>query len=410
MLFLFLFLFQYNNNNTIIIFIPQKKIQEHRLQLEEIETAHSQELLLKDEEFAAAKVEWQRKALDELRSLLQMQALEFDDERALDADAELCSTSEMMQVLGEQLKCMKAEMGAALEEKDRVINSLRVVMSKVVGRKNTTTTNDNDNDNIIMVSAAAAVERAVVVAGEKKKNEEEELKKKTKSGSGEEEEEDEGVAKAHHRALIKRKNAEIQRLKSGSRREAMMRSSKDRQIEDQQASIASLEQELLKLQSELSDANQAKQRLAEMGLQLSDANQAKQRLVNENNGLRLQLTDSSRTSSSSFFSADLGIHAECARRIRDVESGKWAKEKAELLKQMRRRELAMQVMMNGNYMNFMGRIFQIERAWAQDKCAFQQAASEWEKERKAKESEIEELKRQQMQGNTTSEFSLGCEG
>ena len=91
LLFLFLFLFQYNNNNTIIIFIPQKKIQEHRLQLEEIETAHSQELLLKDEEFAAAKVEWQRKALDELRSLLQMQALEFDDERALDADAELCS-------------------------------------------------------------------------------------------------------------------------------------------------------------------------------------------------------------------------------------------------------------------------------------------------------------------------------
>ena len=269
-------------------------------------------------------------------------------------------------------------------------------MSKVVGRKNTTTTtNDNDNDNIIMVSAAAAVERAVVVAGEKKKNEEEELKKKTKSGSGEEEEEDEGVAKAHHRALIKRKNAEIQRLKSGSRREAMMRSSKDRQIEDQQASIASLEQELLKLQSELSDANQAKQRL-----------------TNENNGLRLQLTEESRAS---FSSVVLGMNAECARKIKDAESSKWAKEKAELLKQMRRRELAMQVMMNGNYMNFMGRIFQIERAWAQDKCAFQQAASEWEKERKAKESEIEELKKQQQMQRTTTtttasdHFALGGE-
>ena len=116
-----------------IIIIPQKQIQEHRLQLEEIETTHSQEL-------AAAKVEWERKALDELRSLLQMQALEFDDERALllgadDDDAgkeERSSTGEMMSVLGDKLRCLKADMGLALEEKDRVINSLRVVISKVV--------------------------------------------------------------------------------------------------------------------------------------------------------------------------------------------------------------------------------------------------------------------------------------
>ena len=124
----------------IFIMILQKKIQEHGLQLEEMETTHSQELLRKDEEFAAAKVEWERKALDELRSLLQMQALEFDDERALllgadDDDAgkeERSSTGEMMSVLGDKLRCLKANMGLALEEKDRVINLLRVVISKVV--------------------------------------------------------------------------------------------------------------------------------------------------------------------------------------------------------------------------------------------------------------------------------------
>jgi hypothetical protein len=80
--------------------------------------------------------------LDELRSLLQMQAREeeFDDERALGADAEQeeerSSKGEMMSVLGDKLR----DMGLALEEKDRVINSLRVVISKVVGWKNATTT------------------------------------------------------------------------------------------------------------------------------------------------------------------------------------------------------------------------------------------------------------------------------
>ena len=110
-------------------------------------TTHSQELLRRDEEFAAFKMEWERKALEKLQEEEELEEFDDDDERALllpGADAveqeeeeERSSKGEMMSVLGDK---QISDMGLALEEKDRVINSLRVVISKVVGWKNATTT------------------------------------------------------------------------------------------------------------------------------------------------------------------------------------------------------------------------------------------------------------------------------